>query len=567
MIKWKEGLYMNRVKRIALMFLALGLMPTSVIGEDIHDVSYNLESSEVTISGKTENISETVTLEILQPGVTVDDLKNIDISNLNQYIYRVDETKPNADGTFEFRFGMIAETGNYITRIYTEPEDNVLIYVSYEEYKDAFDKINSETISKPEQIVDIIDTKGNLLGLVNSYYEDFNDVGKLKVASKILSDRNGMTDKKFKDSKSLIESYNIASFLEAVRSVEDLKFEILENNKELLGIADCSAYVIYESFSESEKTNLVQALNGTEYKDVDKFIEAFTEEAVLLKIKTTDNYKDLYDVLKDNNDVMELDMDSFDKLSEYNQSVVLRKITGNSYSDAEALEKEFDKAISSLKKTGTSGGSGGGGGSSSGSKKPGPTIKENPVINTTEKSKAFSDLGQVSWAEESVISLFEKGIVSGKEQGKFYPMDFVKREEFVKMLISGLNMEATAEGNVFNDVDINMWYAPYVVEANEKELVRGISDDEFGVGLNITRQDIVTILYRASQMTGTEFPDYINKEFIDEDKISDYAKNAVTALSSVEIINGNENGEFLPHNNATRAEVAKILDGFLKFID
>jgi len=558
---------MKRVKRVALMLFASGLLSTSVMGADIHDVQYDLETSTVTISGKTENKSETVTLEILQPGVKTEDLNNIDISNLNNYIYRIDEIKPDADGTFKFEFGMKADTGNYITRIYGQPEDNVLIYVSYTEYKNAFDEINSETTTTPEQIVSIIDAKGNLLGLVNSYYADFNDDGKLKVASKILADRNSMKDKKFNDSKSLIESYNTASVLEAMRSVEDLDFKIIENNKELLGITNCSAYKVYESFSESEKTSLVRALNGTEYKDTDKFIESFTEETVLLKIKTTKNYKDLYDVLKDNNDVLDLDMDSFEELSEYNQSVVLRKITGNSYSDADDLEKAFDKAISSLNKSNTSGSSGGGGGSSSGSKKPGPTIKENIVVNTNEKSKPFSDLGQVSWAEESVISLFEKGIVSGKEQGKFYPMDFVKREEFVKMLISGLNMEASAEDNVFNDVDINMWYAPYVLEANEKELVKGISDDRFGVGLNITRQDIVTILYRASQMMGIEFPDYINKEFADQYEISDYAKKAVTALSSVEIINGNENGEFLPHNNATRAEAAKILDGFLKFID
>jgi len=558
---------MKRVKRVALMLFASGLLSTSVMGADIHDVQYDWETSKVTISGKTENKSETVTLEILQPGVKTEDLNNIDISNLNNYIYRIDEIKPDADGTFKFEFGMKADTGNYITRIYGQPEDNVLIYVSYTEYKNAFDEINSETTTTPEQIVSIIDAKGNLLGLVNSYYADFNDDGKLKVASKILADRNSMKDKKFNDSKSLIESYNTASVLEAMRSVEDLDFKIIENNKELLGITNCSAYKVYESFSESEKTSLVRALNGTEYKDTDKFIESFTEETVLLKIKTTKNYKDLYDVLKDNNDVLDLDMDSFEELSEYNQSVVLRKITGNSYSDADDLEKAFDKAISSLNKSNTSGSSGGGGGSSSGSKKPGPTIKENIVVNTNEKSKPFSDLGQVSWAEESVISLFEKGIVSGKEQGKFYPMDFVKREEFVKMLISGLNMEASAEDNVFNDVDINMWYAPYVLEANEKELVKGISDDRFGVGLNITRQDIVTILYRASQMMGIEFPDYINKEFADQYEISDYAKKAVTALSSVEIINGNENGEFLPHNNATRAEAAKILDGFLKFID
>ncbi len=558
---------MKRVKGIALMLFASGLLSTSVMGADIHDVQYDLETSTVTISGKTENESETVTLEILQPGVKTEDLNNIDVSNLNQYIYRIDEIKPDSDGTFKFEFGMKADTGNYITRIYGQPEDNVLIYVSYTEYKNAFDEINSETTTTPEQIVSIIDAKGNLLGLVNSYYADFNDDGKLKVASKILADRNSMKDKKFNDSKSLIESYNTASVLEAMRSVEDLDFKIIENNKELLGITNCSAYKVYESFSESEKTSLVRALNGTEYKDTDKFIESFTEETVLLKIKTTKNYKDLYDVLKDNNDVLDLDMDSFEELSEYNQSVVLRKITGNSYSDADDLEKAFDKAISSLNKSNTSGSSGGGGGSGSGSKKPGTTIKEPPVINTTEKSKPFSDLDNVSWAEESVISLFEKGIVSGKEQGKFYPMDLVKREEFVKMLISGLNMEASAEDNVFNDVDINMWYAPYVLEANVKELVKGISDDRFGVGLNITRQDIVTILYRASQMMGIEFPDYINKEFADQYEISDYAKKAVTALSSVEIINGNENGEFLPHNNATRAEAAKILDGFLKLID
>lgn len=558
----------KRTKIITIMLCCFALSSAVAMGADIHDVQYDLETSKVTISGKTENKSETVTLEILQPGINVEDLNNIEISNIHQYIYRIDETEPNADGTFKFEFGMKADTGNYITRIYTEPENNVLVYVSYKEYKDAFDEINAETTTQPEQIVGIIAAKGNLLGLVNSYYANFDDGEKLKVASKILSDRNSQTepDKKFKDSKSLIKSYNTATILEAMRCTEDIGFEILENNKELLGIVDCSAYRVYESFSESEKSSLIQALKGIEYTNANKLIESFIEKTVFLKIKNTDNYKDLYDVLKENNDVLELNMDSFENLSEYNQSVVLRKITGNSYSDLDGLKKAFNGAISSLKQSNTSGGSGGGG-SSSGSHKQGPIIKENPIVNTNEKSKAFADLSNVNWAEESIMSLFEKGIVSGKEQGKFYPMDFVKREEFVKMLISGLNIDTSTEVNDFKDVDINMWYAPYILEANKKELVKGISDDEFGVGLNITRQDIVTILYRASQMMGVEFPDYINKEFVDQAQISSYAEKAVTALSSVEIINGNEYGEFLPHNNATRAEAAKILDGFLKFID
>lgn len=561
----------KRAKIITILLFCFALSSTSAIGADIYDVKYDLETSTVTISGKVENKSETVTLEVLQPDVQIEDLNNIDISKINQYIYRIDETQPNDDCTFKFEFGMKADTGSYITRIYGQPEEKVLLYVSYTEYKSAFDEINAETTIKPEQIADIIDKKGDLLGLVNSYYANLSNNERLKVASEILSDRNSMDDKKFKDSASLIKSYNTATILETLRSKTDVSFEVIDNNKELLGLAECPAYKIYESFSESEKMSFVKSLKGMGFTGKDEFKEVFVEKTVLLKIKNTDNYKDLYDVLKDNNDILKLNMDSFRKLSEYNQSVVLRKITGNSYDGSDSLRKAFSEAISSLNKSNTSGGSGGSGGggssSGSGSNKQGPTIKENPIFNSNEKSKPFDDLGNVSWAEESIIALFEKGIVSGKEQGKFYPMDFVKREEFVKMLISGLEMETSVEENSFKDVDINMWYAPYVVEANKKELVNGISDDKFGVGLNITRQDIVTILYRVAQMKGIEFPDYMNKEFIDQGHISEYAKKAVLSLAAVEIINGNEYGEFMPHNNATRAEAAKILNGFLKFIN
>jgi len=78
---------------------------------------------------------------------------------------------------------------------------------------------------------------------------------------------------------------------------------------------------------------------------------------------------------------------------------------------------------------------------------------------------------------------------------------------------------------------------------------------------------LVTILYRTAKMMEIEFPDYVNKSFIDQDEISEYARDAVLSLSVVEIVNGNENGEFLPYNNATRAEASKILDSFLKFIE
>ena len=41
--------------------------------------------------------------------------------------------------------------------------------------------------------------------------------------------------------------------------------------------------------------------------------------------------------------------------------------------------------------------------------------------------------------------------------------------------------------------------------------------------------------------------------------ISEYAKEAISALSSVEIINGYTTGEFSPLGNITRAEAAQML--------
>ena len=47
--------------------------------------------------------------------------------------------------------------------------------------------------------------------------------------------------------------------------------------------------------------------------------------------------------------------------------------------------------------------------------------------------------------------------------------------------------------------------------------------------------------------------------FADYEYISDYAKEAVEALSGMNLINGRENNNFAPQENATRAEAAELI--------
>ena len=84
----------------------------------------------------------------------------------------------------------------------------------------------------------------------------------------------------------------------------------------------------------------------------------------------------------------------------------------------------------------------------------------------------------------------------------------------------------------------------------------GVNNESFGVGANITRQDLCTMIYRA--IDNEKFA-YTALGFTDDESISDYARDAVATLKGLEIVNGYEDGTFNPKGLCTRAEAAKII--------
>ena len=108
----------------------------------------------------------------------------------------------------------------------------------------------------------------------------------------------------------------------------------------------------------------------------------------------------------------------------------------------------------------------------------------------------------------------------------------------------------------FVDVPSDNWSYSYIASAVGSGLVTGISETEFGLGMEITRQDACVLLYRVlkDQATITN-----PKDFTDKAEISSYAVDAVNAMSSMGLVNGMEDGSFKPLNVMTRAEAAKLL--------
>lgn len=186
------------------------------------------------------------------------------------------------------------------------------------------------------------------------------------------------------------------------------------------------------------------------------------------------------------------------------------------------------------------------------------------LTENTQKN-LFYDVTSSHWASEYILALAEKGVIAGKGDGKFYPEDFVKREEFVK-LITALPYETTDNNEIsFIDININEWYYNYVVSAVKGGIIKGVDGDYFGIGRNITREQMAVILYRIINKYEA-FEKIADSNYKDFNEISDYAKEAVLCLTQCKILSGNESAMFLPHVSLTRAEAAKVIYLTLNYI-
>lgn len=187
-----------------------------------------------------------------------------------------------------------------------------------------------------------------------------------------------------------------------------------------------------------------------------------------------------------------------------------------------------------------------------------PTVTNNPTPtqNPNDDTPLFNDLAGYEWAEEAIEGLYYAGIVNGMEEGVFNPAGLITREQFSKMVVQlfGVSTGASPVTN-FNDVNVNEWYAPYITAAVQAGYVQGQSDEYFGIGEHIMRQDMATILYRA---LGRD-QDKTEITFSDADQIASYAYDAISELVGLGALNGYEDGTFKPRGTATRAEAAKVI--------
>lgn len=179
--------------------------------------------------------------------------------------------------------------------------------------------------------------------------------------------------------------------------------------------------------------------------------------------------------------------------------------------------------------------------------------------STTEP--VYRDI-QGNWAQASIQRLLDRHIATGFSDGTFKPDQAVTRAQFVKMLLLTNNIQTQDNLSAdFKDVKKKDWNFPYIETAVQEQI---INTKEYGAFFhpekNITRQEIAVMIARSLNLK----EDKADLKFKDKQYITNH-QGLIGAVEKSEIVKGYPNGNFAPTKDATRAQVAVILNRVINY--
>ena len=179
----------------------------------------------------------------------------------------------------------------------------------------------------------------------------------------------------------------------------------------------------------------------------------------------------------------------------------------------------------------------------------------------------FDDAGRGDWFYDSVVYVYENGLMDGVSDTLFDPDGTVTRAQLVTMLWRLDGEPSVNYALPFTDVSGGEWYAEAVRWAAGEGIVNGVSETEFAPNAAVTREQLAAILHRYAQHKGYDVSIGESTNILsysDFASISEYAISAMQWACGEGIITGVTESTLEPRGTATRAQSAAILMRFLE---
>ncbi len=490
-----------------------------------------------------------------------------------------------------------AETGTYkITVVLNRAEDvfeSSVFYIGTGDVNGFFEALNMTGVEVAEveekldahyNAIAVVeyskDDDGNIvLKLTGDDYENLTDDAKTEFAKLVLNGVNG----KFSAGKGKFVAENAEDFVKEayllaaynVGGISDEKMaDLIYGFDSVIGFDGYDENLYGKIENRDTLAKVVKTIMPTA-ESVEELAEAF-EKAAAVQIVNETHWANLVNVIDDNNDLFKVDQDEVDKLlsTKKLRTLFCKEFKGTYYS-VEEIRDAWDDAYKAAKKEYNKESSGGGGK---------VTITGNSVSTTIEQSENnkdtnirieeyYNDIGAYSWASDAILNLTKNSIVSGYGDKTFAPEKSVTRSEFMKMVVNVFGLADITATSSFTDVDPNAWYYIYVASAEKYGIAQGYGNGLFGINDSVTRQDAITIIYRAAQAKGLSVGKFSASidALKDKNEIAYYAQEAVGALYNagvyLDVADSTRADMFEPTKDASRAYLAVVLNQLYMFIN
>ncbi len=391
-------------------------------------------------------------------------------------------------------------------------------------------------------VSDAITNYGTFLQLDTTTYDGLTD--KSAVDASVQTELEKITNPTAADLKEVFADCCEVQEMNEILPANDADYET-----KLTKVAAEEAPKVLEIFEDlgTDADAIVDAMNDDTYASKDELVADFTDQVLSKAANNALVAAEMEKVVV----AAGIDVTAYTAKMPTIMSEMLKV---NTYTDAKSITDKFTAVAASIPNPPAPGSSSTPTYSSPTSSMPAPTVIPD----------AFPDLSSVNWAKDSIRKLKVRGVISGDENGNFNPNSNVTRAEFVKMLVSAMNMQGLGTGLSFEDVNADAWYYDYIIAGAENGLVSGMTEASFGPNLPITRQDASVIIHRAATIKNVNLDAIETNNIADESEIASYAKDAVKALYASNLLNGVGEGKFAPKNNMTRAQAAVIMCSFLE---
>lgn len=180
----------------------------------------------------------------------------------------------------------------------------------------------------------------------------------------------------------------------------------------------------------------------------------------------------------------------------------------------------------------------------------------------------FVDVRPSDWFYENVQYVYDRGIMVGTSDTQFSPDEHLTRAMIVAALYRFDGSPEVVGNSTFTDVPADRWYSKAIAWSEQNGIVSGFGDGTFRPETNISREQLVSILYRYAQYDNYDMtPSVSLGHFIDGHLTSDWALSQMKWAFAESLVFGKGSGILDPLGLATRAEAAAVISRLIRKLD